>query len=335
MNIRRLGRLDHGDPLHPYLRDHVLPQFGAWRADATFRVFQSDCSRDVYLYEEVHHGPRVVCKFYPPKPGRPAWPSPGETEYRNLAHLRSLGFDAAPHYVVRPLGFEHSLGNVLVMEWLHGDTLCRVIEDAMHQGRRGRLHRKLTALAWFLASQHNRTAGDWYVDFDHAHVYMGRLVDSLIHKRGMGQDHSHELWRLREEWRRRDVMREDRAVLCHGDATPSNFLFGQGRDVLAIDLERMLWADRAFDLGRLCGELAHFFHRGQGDPALAEPFIGHFLWEYCCHFPDRHAAFHAITRRIPFYMGITLLRIARNSWIDPDYRWRLVRHAQTILGALP
>ena len=130
-------------------------------------------------------------------------------------------------------------------------------------------------------------------------------------------------------------MWEDRAVLVHGDVTPSNFLIGRGHDVMAIDLERMQWADRVFDLGRLCGELKHFFFQAKGDPHAAEPFIGHFLWEYCCHFPDRMSAFRAITRRTPFYMGITLLRIARNSWIDQDYRWRLVQEAKQILRGLP
>jgi hypothetical protein len=32
-------------------------------------------------------------------------------------------------------------------------------------------------------------------------------------------------------------------------------------------------------------------------------------------------------------MGITLLRIARNSWIDGDYRWRLIHAARQILKA--
>jgi hypothetical protein len=72
-----------------------------------------------------------------------------------------------------------------------------------------------------------------------------------------------------------------------------------------------------------------------GDAYAAEPFIGHFLWEYCGHFPDRMSAFGAITRRTPFHMGITLLRIARNSWIDWEYRWRLVGEAKAILRALP
>lgn len=65
-----------------------------------------------------------------------------------------------------------------------------------------------------------------------------------------------------------------------------------------------------------------------GDKFAAEPFIGHFLWEYATHFPDRESAFYSITRRVPFYMGVTLLRIARNFWIDRDYRRRLINEAR-------
>ena len=65
----------------------------------------------------------------------------------------------------------------------------------------------------------------------------------------------------------------------------------------------------------------------------ADPFIGHFLWEYACHFPNRDSAFHSITGRTPFYMGMTLLRIARNSWIEPEYRRRLINEAKECLRA--
>ena len=332
---RYLGHLDHHDPLHGYLRDHIVPQLGVAPADVEFRVFQAACSRNVYLYEEKHSNARLVGKFYPPKSTSGQHPKTGEIEFSNLVYLRGLGLDSPPHYVVKPLGFNPAINNVLVMEFLEGDLLGTVINEAMHLGRCERLYRKLTALAHFLATMHNRTAGDWGVNFDHSHAYMGRLIGSLIVKRNMGRDHSEELYHLREAWHNQSIMWEDRGVLVHGDATPSNFLFGKGRTVLAIDLERMQWADRVFDLGRLCGELSHFFHQGKGDPGAAEPFIGHFLWEYCRHFPDRMSAFRAITRRIPFYMGITLLRIARNSWIDRDYRWRLVQEAKKILRALP
>ena len=332
---RYLGHLDHHDPLHRYLRDHILPQLGGGPANVEFRVFQSEGSRNVYLYEEEHSKVRLVGKFYPPKSTSGEQLKTGEVEFSNLVFLRGLGLDSPPHYVVKPLGFNPAISNVLMMEFLEGDSLGTVINEAMHLGRCERLYRKLTPLAHFLVTMHNRTAGDWGVNFDHSHAYMGRLISSLIVKWNLGGDHYGELYNLGEAWRNQSMMWEDRGVLVHGDATPSNFLFGKGRTVLAIDLERMQWADRVFDLGRLCGELAHFFHQGKGDPGAAEPFIGHFLWEYSCHFPDRMSAFRAITRRIPFYMGITLLRIARNSWIDQDYRSRLVQEAKKLLRALP
>jgi hypothetical protein len=105
-------------------------------------------------------------------------------------------------------------------------------------------------------------------------------------------------------------------------------MFGGGLSVVAFDLERTKRADRVFDTGRIAGELQHFFLRATGNPYAAEPFIGHFLWEYACHFPNRERAFRSITGRIPFYMGITLLRIARNSWVEPEYRRRLINEAK-------
>jgi hypothetical protein len=331
-----LGHLVHDDPLCGYLRDQIIPQFGVDSHDVVFRVFQFASSRDVYLYEEKLSGARVVGKFHLPRRNSgPPPPKTGETEYNNLLFLRGLGLDTLPHYVVKPLGFNPAIGSVLLVEYLEGDPLSTVITDAIHLGKGDRLYRKLAALAEFLATMHNRTAGDWPVNFEPSYVYMGRLLNSLMVKRGMGHEHSGELYQLREAWRGQGCMWEDQGVLVHGDVTPSNFLFGRGRNVMAIDLERMQWADRVFDLGRLCGELKHFFFRARSDLDAAEPFIGHFLWEYCCHFPDRMSAFRAITRRTPFYMGITLLRIARNSWIDQDYRWRLIQEAKKILRALP
>ena len=89
-----------------------------------------------------------------------------------------------------------------------------------------------------------------------------------------------------------------------------------------------MYTDRVFDVGRIAGELKHFFLMNFPDTFAAEPFIGHFLWEYATHFPDREKAFESVTRRVPFYMGLTLLRIARNFWIDRDYRLQLIGEAR-------
>jgi hypothetical protein len=90
-------------------------------------------------------------------------------------------------------------------------------------------------------------------------------------------------------------------------------------------------ADRVFDIGRIAGELQHAFLEATGDKYAAEPFIGHFLWEYACHFPDRHSAFRSIGERVPFQMALTLLRIARNGWISREHRQRLIEEARITL----
>ena len=90
---------------------------------------------------------------------------------------------------------------------------------------------------------------------------------------------------------------------------------------------------RMFDVGRVAGQLQHAFMRDAGDRHRAEPFIGHFLWEYSGHFPDRRSTFESITARLPYYMALNLLRIARNDYIDQDSGGRLVRQAKRLLQA--
>jgi len=336
MHTRYLGHLPPDDPLDGYLRFDIAPQLGVSRTPAGFRVFQFVFSRDVYLYEELGGAFRVVGKFFPP--GRRLAPGlvrlPTETEFHNLAHLHRLGLNSWPFRIARPLGYNPWLHHVLMVEHFDGQPLGEVIDQAIRWNRRDRLFRKLSALADFLAALHNRTAGDWTVDFTDPYEYSGRLIESLVVKRGMVRSEADEFYHLRENWRGRSCMWEDRRVLVHGDATPSNFKVGPGREVMIFDPERMTWADRVFDLGRLAGELKHFFMRATGNRWAAEPFIGHFLWEYCGHFADRQDAFRSVTRRIPFYLGITLLRIARNSWVDWGYRRPLLEEAKENLRAI-
>jgi thiamine kinase-like enzyme len=309
----------------------MAPEIG-FSSKSLYRVFKFAYSRNVYLYVGDNGGPKLVGKFF--KSSNPDHARKlGESEFNNLTHLRSLGFSKPPHHVVKPYGFNPAIDNLLLTEYVTAESLSEIINSAIHQGKRHRLFRKLSALGQFLADLHNRTAGERTVNFDESLGYMGQLLKSLMGKWGVPREQCEEFFSLREVWRSRGCMWEDRAVLVHGDATPSNLLFGKGQEVIAIDLERMKWSDRVFDLGRLCGELAHFFFQSTSNRLAAEPFIGHFLWEYCGHFPNREDAFHSITRRLPFYMGITLLRVARNSWIDVDYRWRLIAEARQLLRA--
>jgi aminoglycoside phosphotransferase (APT) family kinase protein len=171
------------------------------------------------------------------------------------------------------------------------------------------------------------------VDFDPECRYFGTIIGRLSKAHRIGQRDIDELSGLRDSWRERPQMWQDRQVWLHGDATPANFLFGHGMDVAAIDLERMKRGDRMFDVGRVAGELQHAFMRDSGDRHRAEPFIGHFLWEYSCHFADREQTFESITARAPYYMALNLLRVARNDYIGQDYGRRLVTQAKRLLQA--
>ncbi len=331
MSKSYVGHLSSRDPLHPYLLHEVLPRMGVRDNVADFRVFSMKHSK-VYLYEERHSRAQVVGKFFLSNGHDTAQAVQRmRQEFDNLELLRSYGLAGYPHHVVRPLGTNSWLNSILVEEYAPGAPLSAFVDDAINNRHSAPLFEKLTALAYFLATLHNRTANGYGVDFHQDCAYLDRLVRKLAAQHVIGGWDADELYWLRDLWRGKPRMWEDNQVLVHGDATPSNLLFGRGLSVIAIDLERMKRADRTFDLGRIAGELQHLFMQGTGNKDAAEPFIGHFLWEYACHFPDRDRAFRAITGRVPFQMALTLLRIARNSWVSPPQRWRLVEEAKNIL----
>lgn len=328
MGKEYLGYLEWNDPLYHHLVD-LLHESGRNGHLPAFRVFKLSGSKEVFLYEEEEHYWKVVGKFFPPSDnGASRW---ALREFESLAYLRSLGLAGYPHRVARPISCTFGHAPMLLEEYCEGLSLSEIIFDAVYRGSHQRLILTLTAVAWFLARLHNSTATSWNVDFSHDSSFCERVIRTL-YKRALlsGSDAEEFLW-LIERWRAMPFMWEDCQVLVHGDATPENFLIGSGLEVTAIDLEAMKNADRVFDVGRMAGELKHFFLSGTGDGMNAEPFIEHFLMAYASHFPDRVRAFHSITARVPFHMANALLRIARNDWVTSDYRGKLYTEAKALL----
>ena len=332
MKGKYVGYVAGHDPLQNFLSGIIRDHLGISERRPAFRVFRLSGSNEVYGYEESSSGTKIICKFYGPRftdLDKAAWMA--RQEYECLRTLRRYNLVGSPHHVIRPLGLNRDLNGVLAVEHYSGEEFSHAIARATQDHDEGHLYRRLRALAYFLATQHTRTANGVSVDFEPDCRYFDSVVGRLKKAHRIGQDDIDELSRLRDRWRDRPEMWQDQQVWLHGDATPANFLFGQGMDVAAIDLERMKRGDRMFDVGRVAGELQHAFMRDTGDWRCAEPFIGHFLWEYSCHFPDREQAFESITSRVPFYMALNMLRIARNDYIGRDYGRRLVSRAKKLL----
>ena len=329
------GYVSRQDPMYDFLWRVISDQFGIRQSRPAFRVFGLSSSNEVYRYDEKYSGARLICKFYGNRFGadRDKATNLAHQEYRSLETLRDYGLEGSPHHVIRPLAVERDINCVLALEYYDGEQFSYAIARAICQGHHAHLFWRLKSLAYYLATQHNRTANGVGVNFDSDTSYFGKLIRSLRKRHRIEQWDADELCWLSDCWRDRPRMWQDQEVWLHGDATPANFLFGHGLDAAAIDLERMKRGDRVFDLGRVAGELQHSFMSATGDRSQAEPFIGHFLWEYSCHFPDRHTAFRSITARTPYYMGLNLLRIARNNYIDHEYAGRLVRQAKNLLRA--
>lgn len=75
----------------------------------------------------------------------------------------------------------------------------------------------------------------------------------------------------------------------------------------------------------VCGELKHAFLQRMGSTGASEPFIEGFVRSYVRHSDDPEAGFGTVTRKLPFFMGLTELRIARNRYLPVSYRSALAR----------
>jgi aminoglycoside phosphotransferase (APT) family kinase protein len=116
--------------------------------------------------------------------------------------------------------------------------------------------------------------------------------------------------------------------MVHRDVTPSNYIFHDGRPY-ALDFESS-WshAHPVRDLGILTAELKNQFELNKGGDWKAEPYIGNFLWEYSWDEND----FKYITKVLPFFMSIGLLRSARIH--QSNHRNYLIREACECLKAI-
>jgi Phosphotransferase enzyme family len=334
VNGEYVGHLSADDPLYDFLGRILRDQLQFDNAAVKYRVFRLSGTHEVYCYQEKYSHARIICKFYGPRfksdPGLAAIVAQQECD--NLQTLRGYDLIGYPHHVIQPLGVNPDINCVLALEYYTGEELTQAIRRASYHHDDTYLFWRLKALAYFLSSQHNRTEKNEGIDFEVECDYFDTIIRTLLKSSRIDKADAEELSWLQGLWRNRPQMWQDRQVWLHGDATPGNFLFGDGLQVGAIDLERMRRGDRAFDVGRVAGELQHAFMIATERKSLAEPFISYFFHEYSSHLADSRTAFDCITARTPFYMGLNHLRVARNDYITEAYGRRLVRQAKRLLA---
>lgn len=317
-----LGKLDYADPLYEILTSQVItdtkyPQFHVNRMSSGM----------VYKYTEENTRVAIIGKFYRLHDTKQERLLRKKGEFDNLTRLRNYGFDTYPNYVVRPISREERIGLALTEEFIHGKDLDYYLKQAMFRFRVVPLIDNLSRLSSFLFALHSRTEDGNDVNLNALGSYFRKILQRLISQRVLSDDQGKSFLKMMDKWMKRILYYGARNVIVHGDATPTNFIFTEKGDVVAIDLERMKNCDLAYDIGMICGELKHAFMWRTGNAFAAEPYIRHFLKSYTGHDAANRKAFKDITMRMPFYMSLTELRIARNNYLSWDYRKRLAHEA--------
>lgn len=326
-----LGHLQRNDPLYDYLYHQIFVAELGIEPSKGFRVFALNGSNAVYLYEDRRYRRRVLGKFFERHHGHDN-AAAAQHEFQVLSLLHGNGLGHGQHRVVQPLGVNPAFADVLFECYVLGEPLHRIWARTRPGHDDQEMYHSLSDLAYFLARLHNHNVRGDAVRFREVFPYFDKIVARLWRRGRAKQSEIDRLYALRQRWADDPAMYADHCVRLHGDATPANFLVTGHHQLTAIDFERSHFGDRAYDLGMIAGELKHWALRQHNDGGVAENYIGHFLWEYSRHFPDQPAAFRAITQRLPFYMSLTLLRIARNSYLGDHTAHILVHEAIACLG---
>jgi aminoglycoside phosphotransferase len=251
-------------------------------------------------------------------------------EHHHYLQAEALGLVNGSRLIPRLLGRRPRMRLGLLLEDIPGPDLDHLLARACGQDEADPLYRGLEKLARLLAFFHTRPLQAAPASPFPALAYFAKLRRQLGELKLLSPEDEEALDTERWAWEARLTELPDCLVLVHGDATPTNFLFPDGRAV-AIDLERLGAGDRLWDLSWVAGELKHAWGWRTGQMDRAEPFIRHFFAAYLAALPrDRGPAFR-VRRLNPFYMALAELRIARNAYLTWDYRLALIKEARRCL----
>ena len=317
-------------PLSQALRQ-LLPSDAPWPMSAEMRLEHLPSSREVVRLSATWGDLAVVGKFYSGYPPATSADRSLDGEYQNYLRAEALGLTQGPGLIPRLLGRHPQSRLGLVLEAVPGPDLDRSLALACHQGEHGQLYYHLEKLAGLLAVFHSRPLPEEPVSSPPALAYFAKLRRQLQDKGILTSEDERAFEEESVAWAERLASFPDRLVLAHGDATPTNFLFPDGRAV-ALDLERLGPGDRLQDLSWVAGEMKHAWGMRTGYMDGAEAAIARFFEAYLRALPANAALARRIFVLNPFYMALAELRIARNNYLSWEHRRALVAEARRCLA---
>lgn len=312
MAYRHVNTLNPGDPFRDWLVEEVLKN-RLQNRQCPVDVFKHNSSHTVCRYRFKGENFSVMAKFFSEPTGKLKNYNPYKgmmNEYRNLKKAASI------INVAKPLAVSKKFNCVLITEYIPGKSLGWYIKHEEN------LNEKLTAVARMLRKLHDNTQSTYNKENEFRNYH-----EVLDHLR-LDHNTRETFNRLLGQWWHSSRLNRDHGCMVHRDVTPSNYIFRRGKPY-ALDFESS-WthAHPVRDLGILTAELKNEFELNKGGDWKAEPYIGNLLWEYSRDEKD----FYYITRSLPFFMSIGLLRSARLH--HGNYRNYLIKEAHECLKAI-
>ena len=307
---KKVGTLKPGNPF----RDWLVDVLGERAPDKKCRVEVYKIipsSHTVCRYELQNQGLSVVGKFYGEPTGWKRNYDPIQAMYKEYETLKKVENIID---IPRPLAIRKSFHCVLLTEYIQGKSLYEYMRQDYG------LYDRLISIAQVLRKLHHQTKSDYKIEREFASYH------KVLNQIGLDMSSRRTFDRLLGDWWYSQRLARPYGCRVHHDANPTNYLFDQGK-VYALDFESSREnANFVHDLGIVAAELKHYFAVHRGDASRAEPYIGHFLW----HYSRSESEFYAITRILPFFMSLGMLRIARLG-ISPDVRAKILQEARACL----
>ncbi|AHF98016.1 MAG: hypothetical protein ACPLW6_05525 [Desulfurella sp.] len=320
MSEKYLGILKSDDPLFFYLnkiKELKLHNF----VPVDFYLVQSfsNMKTNVYKYTSNFDGTSFVVKFF----GKNSTVNKKIAIKRLLWEFNKLKFFQScsnkKTKVINPYCYLPDIDCALVEPYINGKTLDYYIKSAIEKNEKNKLYKRLELLALLFSCIHKKVNQDNY-DMIVEKNYCSKILHTLYKNSLIDKN---KMLSIKEKCIKKFSEIRHNTTHIHGDATTTNFIYANG-SIYAIDMEKAKIASLELDLGFIVAELKHHFMLfGQKDNDASE-YISFFLNNYCL-LSSRNI--NDIENNLEIFISLGLFRIARNMYLDANYRKLLVKKA--------